>query len=925
MNPNNRPLNGKGRGSFLLEMMKQKAQNERAQTMSHSVETPSVSSTDQTIRSIEQPSRSSEGYSSQSIASSSSSGGRGRAQLVSLLKSMSSSESDSREPTSLAMGHGRGSLSGLIKKLGKPSTSAQESIEKDSAGVLTKLADISVYDNPPVSDVQSSEDIAPICRQGKSGTKVETFANYIDLKIEPGKGLFQYEVKFSPEIDSIGLRRKLLNQHSATLGRTKTFDGAALYLPIKLSQEVSRYKSEHPMDGSQITLTIIYKKKQSMSENIQFFNVLFNRIMRALSLVRIGRQNFNPKCAHALPQHRLEVWPGYVTAVNEYEGGLKLCLDAKHRVMRTETVRDLIREIYHKAQYNYKDAVINEIVGSSVLTRYNNKTYRIDDIEWDKTPRYVFSKGDEKMSLIDYYKSHWNIEIQDQQQPLLVHRSKIRTATGEKEERVILLVPELSYAAGLTDNIRNNYTMMKDLSIVTKMSPDQRREVIRRFVEEVEKNKVTRELLSEWGLRMNSDIVQFTARCLDPEEIRFGNLKTHKSPDRPADWSSTAVKNPMLRTPNLTRWHIVYCTRDETCVTDFLKLLQQVSRSIKMQIQEPRRVPLKDDRTETYLREIQNSISNDIELVVVVFPTNRTDRYSAVKKLCCVQKAVPSQVIIAKTISKPPKLKSVTEKIALQINCKLGGALWTVSMPLKNSMICGIDVYHAGTGGGARKSVAGFIASLDAQLTKWHSRICMQASKQELVDMLQVCLTSAINAYHKYNGCNPDRIIIYRDGVGDGDLDYVENYEVKQLLATFNRIAPNYKPQLSVIVVQKRINTRLFVRQKARGGGLDNPAPGTVVDSCITRRNYYDFFLVPQNVRQGTVTPTHYVVIHDSSNIETDHMQRLTYKLCHLYYNWPGTIRVPAPCQYAHKLVYLVGQNLLAEPHQALSNILFYL
>lgn len=111
----------------------------------------------------------------------------------------------------------------------------------------------------------------------------------------------------------------------------------------KLSNfQISQFKSEHPMDGSQVTLTIIYKKKQSMSENIQFFNVLFNRIMRALSLVRIGRQNFNPKCAHVLHQHRLEVWPGYVTAVNEFEGGLKLCLDAKHRVMRTETIRDLM-------------------------------------------------------------------------------------------------------------------------------------------------------------------------------------------------------------------------------------------------------------------------------------------------------------------------------------------------------------------------------------------------------------------------------------------------------------------------------------------------------------------------------------------------------------------------------------------------------
>lgn len=64
----------------------------------------------------------------------------------------------------------------------------------------------------------------------------------------------------------------------------------------------------------------------------------------------------------------------------------------------------------------------------------------------------------------------------------------------------------------------------------------------------------------------------------------------------------------------------------------------------------------------------------------------------------------------------------------------------------------------------------------------------------------------------QHNGCNPERIIIYRDGVGDGDLDYVEKYEVKQLMMTFNRIAPNYKPQLSVIIVQKRINTRLFIK-----------------------------------------------------------------------------------------------------------------
>lgn len=78
-------------------------------------------------------------------------------------------------------------------------------------------------------------------------------------------------------------------------------------------------------------------------------------------------------------------------------------------------------------------------------------------------------------------------------------------------------------------------------------------------------------------------------------------------------------------------------------------------------------------------------------------------------------------------------------------------------------------------------------------------------------------------------------------------------------------------------------------------------------------------------MNQGTVTPTHYVVVHDDSDMTPDQCQRFTYKLCHLYYNWPGTVRVPAPCQYAHKLAYLVGQNVHQQPSEALADKLFFL
>jgi hypothetical protein len=57
---------------------------------------------------------------------------------------------------------------------------------------------------------------------------------------------------------------------------------------------------------------------------------------------------------------------------------------------------------------------------------------------------------------------------------------------------------------------------------------------------------------------------------------------------------------------------------------------------------------------------------------------------------------------------------------------------------------------------------------------------------------------------------------------------------------------------------------------------------------CLSCR--YDFFLVSQSVRQGTVSPTSYNVISDNLGLGPDKLQRLTYKLTHLYFNWSVSI-----------------------------------
>lgn len=83
------------------------------------------------------------------------------------------------------------------------------------------------------------------------------------------------------------------------------------------------------------------------------------------------------------------------------------------------------------------------------------------------------------------------------------------------------------------------------------------------------------------------------------------------------------------------------------------------------------------------------------------------------------------------------------------------------------------------------------------------------------------------------NHSYPDRIVVFRDGVGDGQMATVRDYEVKQLVDCFKHFGDNYKPRMAMVVVQKRISTRVFYRRQQ----LENPPPGTVVDHSVTRKD----------------------------------------------------------------------------------------
>lgn len=301
------------------------------------------------------------------------------------------------------------------------------------------------------------------------------------------------------------------------------------------------------------------------------------------------------------------------------------------------------------------------------------------------------------------------------------------------------------------------------------------------------------------------------------------------------------------------------------------------------------------------------------------------NRYSCIKKKCCVDRPIPSQVVTLRTIAprgkKASGLMSVATKVVIQMNAKLMGAPWMTEMPLKGLMTVGYDVCHSAKD--SSKSFGALVATMDMKVsTKYFSQVSQHLKGQELSNDISLNISKALKIYRETHSCLPERILFFRDGVGDGQLHQVVNTEVKHLKDKLDGI---YKSagieqgcRLAFIVVSKRINTRYFVKRQ-------NPVPGTVVDDVITLPERYDFYLVSQSVRQGTVSPTSYNVIYDNMGLDPDKIQILAYKMTHMYYNWSGTCRVPAVCQYAHKLAFLVAESIHRAPSNVLENQLYFL
>lgn len=257
--------------------------------------------------------------------------------------------------------------------------------------------------------------------------------------------------------------------------------------------------------------------------------------------------------------------------------------------------------------------------------------------------------------------------------------------------------------------------------------------------------------------------------------------------------------NQMFVSVPLKRWAFLYPKRTNSDSQVFLGLLKEVAKGMGYEMADPKIVEMDDDRVGTYSRHLQDLISKDPKMIMIVVPNNAGDRYAAIKRLTCVNNAIPTQVIVSKTMM-PKKgniagVKSIATKVMIQINCKLGrikirlcskmnfinyylllkkkknlgGAPWMIKFPLKGVMAVGFDVTHDTSD--RSKSYGAFVASMDLKETvNFFSAVSPHKDGEELSSNIALHMLQATKEFKDQHGALPERIFYYRDGVGDGQV-----------------------------------------------------------------------------------------------------------------------------------------------------------
>ncbi|GAX84399.1 hypothetical protein CEUSTIGMA_g11821.t1 [Chlamydomonas eustigma] len=671
-----------------------------------------------------------------------------------------------------------------------------------------------------------------------------------------------------------------------------------------------------------------------------------------------------------------EAWHGYVQSLNVVQSGLTVTMDKA--VMAMPLLEDMVQYVMDITNVklnmlgmrvltpqqikSLNEAVKKKTVTVQVKHRSTGKVrFKVRGFteQSARDCEFELRDGQEKTTVEKYFKLHHNVTLKYPNLPCAISGSKKRPDWIPIE--CCCVVPDVGRRALGPDETR-------EILRLAAVDPEQRQRTVLDIL--VKKAKLHEDPVARaFGIKLEAQpkMMEVPARILPSPHLEYGGV--HINPGNKGDWN---IMNTRLYRPvTVTSFAVVsympermlFGRDGHDIMAEFLQTLRQAleEKGITWALQGQPPVLFKQlrqdhgDLLSDAMQQAKQALGKPAQIIFII-EEYENQVYNDVKRVCDSELGVQSQVLVAPNMgmtanSKPGAMGRKLAGVALKVNTKLGGdnvkisghpGIWCPVLGRKPSpgstvagipkvMMLGADVTHPTnlpeqTSNSSEvnpdkprpdmNSIAAVVGSIDMHCMRYAARVMPQEPLQEYVEGMQGAVLDLLKLWYNLNNKQlPDTIIMFRDGVSDGQYNAVMARELGAIQAACREVpGGTYKPRITFVCVQKRHQTRLYpstdmassdrslARDPSRASG--NVVPGLVVDREICHPKEFDFYLNSHAGIQGTNKPAKYSVLYDECGFTADSMQLLAYWLCYTFCRCTRSVSYLPPAYYAHHAAF---------------------
>ncbi|KAJ7969268.1 Argonaute family protein [Quillaja saponaria] len=791
--------------------------------------------------------------------------------------------------------------------------------------------------------------------------------NHFPVHFNPETTIWHYDVDIKPAVSKHGRSKKISKAELAMVREKLSYDNPTefplsktaydgeknIFSAVRLTKGNAKEKFEVVLsdgegEGARSCLYVIYiqvvaeLKLRKLKDYLSGHLLSIPRdILQGMDLVMkenparrtiaLGR-NFYPRRQDGKDLgHGLMALRGFQHSLKPTSQGLALCLDYSVLAFRKKMpVLDFLKE--HIDGFNVNEfrkfrRDIDEVLTGLKVTVTHRRTkqkYTIAGLTSEDTRSLTFSIVEDprdnnppkevkpKIKLVDYFMEKYGKDIVYKDIPCLEFG-------GNKKNFVpmefCVLIEGQRYPKEYLD--RDAAGFLKNMSL---SRPKEREERICNMMQS-EDGPCGGGFIQNFGMNVNMNMTRVTGRVIGPPELKVGdrNGRPIKISVDPLKCQWNLVGKSLVEGKSIERWAILDFTSGfkKLNLNQFVPRLMDRGRNLGMHMEEPllcESTSMRKFSSVHLLQELLESIKEQayrkgggrLQFLLCAM-AEKDPGYKYLKWISETKIGLVTQCCLSREANKGND--QYLANLSLKINAKLGGS----NVELVNRfpqfkgeghvMFIGADVNHPGSRNTTSPSIAAVVATLNwPAANRYAARVCPQDHRKEKILHFGDICVDLVESYARINGVKPEKIIIFRDGVSEGQFDMVLNEELADLKRAFHGM--NYSPTVTVIVAQKRHQTRLFPERERDGAPSGNMFPGTVVDTEIVHFSEFDFYLCSHYGSIGTSKPTHYYVLWDEHSFTSDGLQRLIYDMCFTFARCTKPVSLVPPVYYADLAAY---------------------